>query len=204
MIAALTGAFYVLLPQLAHVDDSFAALSHADWPWLIVCILMSLITYVAAAVGMAGGIPQPLPFVANVEAQMASSFVNRVTPANVGGMALNLRFLQKAGIDPPTGGDRSRPQRRDRRDRPHRAALRVHRVGRTERHQQLQDPDRQQDPGRDRGGARAHRDRDRDQLGTPHAAQARLRLPEAIVGEHRRALAFTRRSWPRCSEARCS
>jgi undecaprenyl-diphosphatase len=103
MIAALTAAFYVLLPQLAHVDDSFAALGHADWPWLIVCILMSLLTYVAAAIGLSGGVPQPLPFVANVETQMASSFVNRVTPANVGGMALNLRFLQKAGIDPAAG-----------------------------------------------------------------------------------------------------
>ncbi len=28
----------------------------------------------------------------------ASSFVNRVSPANVGGMALNVRFLQKAGV----------------------------------------------------------------------------------------------------------
>ena len=36
----------------------------------------------------------------NLAAQMASSFVNRVTPANVGGMALNVRFLQKAGIAP--------------------------------------------------------------------------------------------------------
>jgi uncharacterized protein (TIRG00374 family) len=35
-----------------------------------------------------------------VFAQMASSFVNRVTPANVGGMALNVRFMQKAGIEP--------------------------------------------------------------------------------------------------------
>ena len=31
---------------------------------------------------------------------MASSFVNRVTPANVGGMALNVRFMQKAGVAP--------------------------------------------------------------------------------------------------------
>ena len=41
-----------------------------------------------------------LPFVANVGASAASSFVNRVTPANVGGMALNVRFMQKAGIEP--------------------------------------------------------------------------------------------------------
>ena len=38
--------------------------------------------------------------VPNVQAQLASSFVNRVTPANVGGMALNVRFMQKAGVEP--------------------------------------------------------------------------------------------------------
>ena len=31
MIATLTGAFYVLLPQLANVDDSFRALRSANW-----------------------------------------------------------------------------------------------------------------------------------------------------------------------------
>ena len=42
----------------------------------------------------------PLPFGATVETQLASSFVNRVSPANVGGMALNVRYLQKVGVDP--------------------------------------------------------------------------------------------------------
>ena len=36
-------------------------------------------------------------------AQGASSFVNRVSPANVGGMALNVRFLQKSGVDASAG-----------------------------------------------------------------------------------------------------
>jgi undecaprenyl-diphosphatase len=98
MIAALVGAFYVLLPQLANVDDSFKAIRHANWAWLVVCVLMSLLTYVASAIGMDGGVAEHLPFGPNLEAQMASSFVNRVTPANVGGMALNVRFLQKAGV----------------------------------------------------------------------------------------------------------
>ena len=35
-----------------------------------------------------------------VEVSLASSFVNRVTPANVGGMALNVRYMQKAGVPP--------------------------------------------------------------------------------------------------------
>jgi glycosyltransferase 2 family protein len=99
-IAALAGAFYILLPQLAHVGDSFRALRTANWAWLLACIVLSLLTYVASAIGLAGGVPQRLPFVANVETQLASSFVNRVTPANVGGMALNVRFMQKAGVDP--------------------------------------------------------------------------------------------------------
>jgi len=98
MIAALTAAFYVLLPQLADVGDSVDALGSANWWWLAVCVVMSVGTYIAAAIGLAGGVPERLPFGPNLAAQMASSFVNRVTPANVGGMALNVRFLQKAGV----------------------------------------------------------------------------------------------------------
>ncbi len=99
-IAALTGAFYVLLPQLAHVGDSFTALRTANFAWLVVALVMSGLTYVASAIGLLGGVPNHLPMIPTIETQMASSFVNRVTPANVGGMALNVRFMQKAGVDP--------------------------------------------------------------------------------------------------------
>src|SRR6185436_14051755 len=84
----------------AHVGDSVKALRSASWPWLLVCLVMSLLTYFASALGNAGGVIDPLPVGPNIEAQFASSFVNRVTPANVGGMALNVRFLRKAGVDP--------------------------------------------------------------------------------------------------------
>jgi undecaprenyl-diphosphatase len=98
MIATLTGAFYFLLPQLANVDDSVRALRSANWAWVAGAIVMSGLTYVAAAVGLVGGIRQPVPLAPTVLAQLSSSFVNRVTPANVGGMALNVRYLQKAGV----------------------------------------------------------------------------------------------------------
>jgi glycosyltransferase 2 family protein len=99
-IAALSGAFYFMLPQLANVDDSFSALRHASLVWLGVCVLLSSLTYVAGAIGVMGGAPDRLPFFSTLEAQLGSSFVNRVTPANAGGMALNVRFMQKAGIEP--------------------------------------------------------------------------------------------------------
>jgi glycosyltransferase 2 family protein len=100
MIAALAGAFYFLLPQLANVDDSVQAMRTASWGWLFVALAMSMLTYVASAIGMMGGVRQRVPFGPTVGAQLGSSFVNRVTPANVGGMALNVRYLQKAGVEP--------------------------------------------------------------------------------------------------------
>ncbi len=99
-IAALTGAFYVLLPQLASVNDSFRALGSANWAWLLVSLVTSLATYVFAAIGLAGSIPGHLPLMPAVGVQVASSFVNRVTPANVAGMTLNVRFLRKSGVEP--------------------------------------------------------------------------------------------------------
>ena len=100
MIAFAVSAFYLLLPQLANVDDSLQALGDANWGWLVVSAVMSSLTYVASAVGLIGGVPEHLPLVPTAGTQLASSFVNRVTPANVGGMAVNVRYLQKAGVDP--------------------------------------------------------------------------------------------------------
>jgi undecaprenyl-diphosphatase len=99
-VAALAAAFYVLLPQLAQVGDSLAAIRAANWGWLAVCIVLSVATYGASAVGLTGGVPERLPFLPTLASQLASSFVNRITPAKVGGLALNVRYLQKAGIDP--------------------------------------------------------------------------------------------------------
>ena len=102
MVALAAGAFYFILPQLAQVGDSWRAFQSADWSWLPVVVVMSCLTYVAGAVGMVGTVPQRLPLGPTVTTQFASSFVNRVSPANVGGMALNARFLQKCGVDPAT------------------------------------------------------------------------------------------------------
>jgi undecaprenyl-diphosphatase len=100
-IAALAGAFYYLLPQIAQVSNSWHAILSANWIWLPLVILLSALTYVASAMALIGGVPGHVPFWPTVVAQFASSFINRVSPANVGGMALNARFLQKAGSDGP-------------------------------------------------------------------------------------------------------
>ena len=102
-IAAATAAFYIVLPELAHVGSSWRAVQSAHWIWLPVVIACSALTYLASAVGLLGGVSARVPFWATVLTQGASSFVNRVSPSNVGGMALNVRFLQKSGVEPSAG-----------------------------------------------------------------------------------------------------
>ena len=103
MIAAATAVFYFVLPKLAQVGDDWRAFQSADWIWLPVIIAFSALTYLASAVALLGSVSVRLPFGPTVLIQGASSFVNRVSPSNVGGMALNVRFLQKSGVEPSAG-----------------------------------------------------------------------------------------------------
>ncbi len=57
MIAAAAGAFYLVLPQLAQVSDSWRAFQSIDWVWVPVIVAMSFLTYVASAVSMVGAVP---------------------------------------------------------------------------------------------------------------------------------------------------
>jgi glycosyltransferase 2 family protein len=102
-VAALAGAFYFLLPKLAQVGTSWQAVQSANWAWLPLVIVLSAVTYLASAIGLMGAIPQRIRLWPTVLAQGASSFINRVSPANVGGMALNARYLQKSGVPASAG-----------------------------------------------------------------------------------------------------
>jgi undecaprenyl-diphosphatase len=102
-IAAVAGAFYYLLPELAKAANPWQALESAQWAWILAAIAFSALTYLASAIGLLGGVTVRVPFWPTVMTQGASSFVNRVSPSNVGGMALNVRFLQKAGVEPSAG-----------------------------------------------------------------------------------------------------
>ncbi|MER6977366.1 lysylphosphatidylglycerol synthase transmembrane domain-containing protein [Streptomyces carpinensis] len=97
-IAGAIGAYY-LLTQLTHIQ--FGTLFvHAQWVWLAAAVLFSALSYVAAAMALLGFVPERVPFPRTVAAQVAGSFVKIVAPAAVGGVALNTRFLQRAGVRP--------------------------------------------------------------------------------------------------------
>ena len=102
-IAIAAGAFYFVLPDLAKVGGGWHALQSANWIWVPVIIAFSALTYLASAISLLGSVAVRLPFWPTVLTQGASSFVNRVSYGNVGGMALNVRYLQKCGVEPSAG-----------------------------------------------------------------------------------------------------
>ncbi|MFH9731104.1 YbhN family protein [Streptomyces sp. NPDC017260] len=97
-IAGAIGAYF-LLTQLTHIEFG-PLISNAQWGWVAAAVLFSAASYVAAAMALLGFVPEKVPFPRTVAAQVAGSFVKIVAPAAVGGVALNTRFLQRAGVRP--------------------------------------------------------------------------------------------------------
>jgi uncharacterized membrane protein YbhN (UPF0104 family) len=97
-IAGAIGAYF-LLTQLTHIEFD-TLFENAQWGWVAAAVGFSALSYVAAAMSLLGFVPERVPFPRTVAAQVAGSFVKIVAPAAVGGVALNTRFLQRAGVRP--------------------------------------------------------------------------------------------------------
>jgi glycosyltransferase 2 family protein len=98
LVATIVAA-YVVIGQFARVDLA-KTLRSADLRWTAVALGLSALTYVAAALSLSGFVARRLSFARTVLAQVAGSFVTLVTPAAVGGAALNIRFLQRSKVPP--------------------------------------------------------------------------------------------------------
>ncbi|MEU3370972.1 lysylphosphatidylglycerol synthase domain-containing protein [Streptomyces sp. NPDC006660] len=101
LISFVAGAFaaYFLLVQLTNIKFG-DLIANAQWGWVAAAALFSALSYPAAAASLLGFVPERVPFWRAVVAQVAGSFVKLVAPAAVGGVALNTRFLQRAGVRP--------------------------------------------------------------------------------------------------------
>jgi glycosyltransferase 2 family protein len=96
LVAAVFAA-YILAVDLTKTSFS-QALRHADWRWGVVALLLSALTYFGATWALSGFVLERLRFMQTFLTQVACSFVTLVTPAAVGGVALNLRYLRKRNL----------------------------------------------------------------------------------------------------------
>ena len=101
LVSSIAAAFaaYFLFSSFAHVDLP-GLMSDAHWGWVVAAVVFSASSYLAAALSLLGFVPEKVPFWRTVTAQVAGSFVKLVAPAAIGGVALNTRFLQRAGLRP--------------------------------------------------------------------------------------------------------
>ncbi|CAN5557141.1 lysylphosphatidylglycerol synthase transmembrane domain-containing protein [soil metagenome] len=101
-LAGLAGAVVAVYTLLSFAS-SWSEITHAmgqvslwSLPGLVV---LAAIPYLAGAATFMSVAPQRLPYGEVVRLMVGQSFLNRFTPANAGGMALRVRYLQKRGGD---------------------------------------------------------------------------------------------------------
>jgi len=99
-LVASVAAIYLLTGELARTSPG-SVLQSANWRWGAAALALSAVTYVGAALSLSGFVAERLKFPRTLLVQLAGSFVTLVTPAAVGGAALNVRYLQRRKIPAP-------------------------------------------------------------------------------------------------------
>jgi undecaprenyl-diphosphatase len=79
-------------------QELWDTIKNADFFWLVIAMIISLLTNFATALALMGTVPINLPLIRTAELQLSMSFSNLAVPA-IGGMAAQIRFLQKQGVD---------------------------------------------------------------------------------------------------------
>ena len=92
-------ASYSLLSFASNWSNISMALRSVSPAAVPLLVALAVVPYVAGAATFASVVPKRLPFGEVVELMFGQSFLNRFTPANAGGMALRVRYLQKRGVD---------------------------------------------------------------------------------------------------------
>ena len=96
-MVAGAAAVYLLAGELARASLG-STLREANWQWGIVALALSASTYIGATISLSGFVAERLSFFRTLLVQVAGSFITLVTPAAVGGAALNIRYLQRKKI----------------------------------------------------------------------------------------------------------
>ena len=99
LLAGALFGLHLLLPQVGELRRTLDALGAVEPGWLVLAVVCSIGTYLAAGLAVLGAVTRPLAYVRTTTVQVASSFANRVTPGSLGGAGVNIRYLQRCGLD---------------------------------------------------------------------------------------------------------
>lgn len=94
LIAALLLLAYVALPQVGGFSDSWRLLLQANWALVLAAIGVLQLSFVAAAGMYQSLAARKLRFGRTWLVQLAGGFANRLLPAGLGGLTLNVQYLR--------------------------------------------------------------------------------------------------------------
>lgn len=100
LIGSIVLVAYVL-NLAANWEDTWDAFTSADLWYVIPIVLMMISTYFSGAMSLIGSVTVDLVYMRTVAVMFGQSYLNRFTPANAGGMAMRVRYLQLNGVDTP-------------------------------------------------------------------------------------------------------
>ena len=103
MLAGGVVAAWLLIGQLGTVDLR-SVINSADWRWVPLLLLASIITYFASGVCLIAYVREKLRFLRTVVSQVAAAFVGFVLPPTLGGVGLNVRYLHMQGLSMAAAG----------------------------------------------------------------------------------------------------
>ena len=85
----------------AEVEHQLADIPAPNWPWLLVCGGGATLYYVSNGLALRAGSGLPLGVRVATSVQCAAAAANRIIPAGLGAIAVNLRFLERRGLSRP-------------------------------------------------------------------------------------------------------
>lgn len=98
----LVVAAWTVLTTMNFAEISQAISGASPW-WVLAAFGIQLLSYWGGAVTLAAYTPERIGVWAATEVHMASSVVDLVAPAAIGGATVNLRFLNRRGVSTPLG-----------------------------------------------------------------------------------------------------
>jgi undecaprenyl-diphosphatase len=98
VLAVLGLTVHLLLPQVGQLQQTLLTLRQAKWGWLLLGLLASAVTYLAAGGSIVAVVRHRLPVWRTTAVQLAASFTAQLGPGALGRLAINQRYLELAGV----------------------------------------------------------------------------------------------------------
>ncbi len=98
-ISLIAVFLYVIAPQFSSFKSAFTTIKIVNPVWLVVIISASLLTYVFTGAIYASLAQVPLKIREAALVQLAASFMSKIIPGGIGGTSLNIKYLNRAGLE---------------------------------------------------------------------------------------------------------